>query len=129
MKVAAIALVALCALLTGCVSATRPRLSKSEIEKIDWSPRIGSYTWAEAMTDLGRPAVSGEEREGRFAEWVLSHSPRMSFGFGVGSGSYGRSGGVGVGVGSSVSPPPSGEYLRLNFDKDSKLKEWRRVRY
>ena len=129
MKFAAITLMALLALLTGCASGPKPKLSKSEIEKIDWSPRIGSYTWAEAMVDLGRPAVSGEETDGKFAEWVLRRSPRMSFGVGVGSGSYGRRGGVGVGVGSSVSPPPSGENLRLKFDKAGKLKEWRRVRY
>ena len=129
MKFAAITLMALLALLTGCASGPKPKLSKSEIEKIDWSPRIGSYTWAEAMVDLGRPSVIGEESDGKVAEWVLKRSPQMSFGLGVGSGSYGRSGGVGVGVGSSVSPPPKGENLRLKFDKAEKLKEWRRVRY
>ena len=129
MKTAGIALMILVALLTGCASGPKPKLSKSAIETIDWSPRIGTYTWAEAMVDLGRPSMTGEETDGKFAEWVLRRSPQMSFGLGVGSGSYGRSGGVGVGVGSSVSPPPRGENLRLKFDQAGKLKEWRRVRY
>ena len=129
MKLAAIALVALFALLGGCASGPKPGLSTSEIETIDWSRRIGSYTWAGAMVDLGRPSMTGEEADGKFAEWVLRRSPQMSFGVGVGSGSYGRRGGVGVGVGSSVSPPPKGEKLRLKFDPDGKLKEWRRIRY
>lgn len=129
MKTAVVGLMVLVVLITGCASAPKPRLSKGEIQKIDWSKRIGSYTWTEAVTDLGRPAVTGEETDGKYAEWILSRSPRMSLGVGVGGGSIGRSGGVGVGVGSSVSPPPGGENLRLKFDKDEKLKEWRRVRY
>jgi len=28
-----------------------------------------------------------------------------------------------------VSPPPSGEYLRLRFDKEDKLAEWSKVKY
>ena len=38
-------------------------------------------------------------------------------------------GGVGVGVGSSVSPPPHGENLRLNFGADGILKQWTKVTY
>lgn len=129
MKTAVLIFSMMLALLAGCASGPKPRLSKGEIQKIDWSQRTGSYTWNEAVADLGRPAVTGEGADGRFGEWVLSRSPNVSFGFGVGSSSYGRSGGVGVGVGSSVTPPPSGEYLRLKFDKAGKLQEWSRVRY
>jgi len=34
-----------------------------------------------------------------------------------------------VGVGSSVSPPPHGENLRLNFGADGILKQWTKVTY
>jgi hypothetical protein len=71
----------------------------------------------------------GESSEGKIAEWVLRRSPMVSFGFGFGTGGYGHHTTTGVGVGTSVSPPPSGEYLRLRFDKDGKLAEWTRVRY
>ena len=113
----------------GCASSSKGKLSKSEIRDIDWSGRIGSYTYAQALEDLGQPAVSGESNEGRTAEWILRRSPQISFGFGVGGGSYGSGSGVGVGAGTGFTPPPSGEYLRLKFDKADQLVEWSKVKY
>ncbi|MEY2409837.1 MAG: hypothetical protein QOF48_2507 [Verrucomicrobiota bacterium] len=121
-------LVGLSAALVGC-SSTPKAPPKPNPSKINWSERVGNYTYEQALADLGKPAVSGESNEGRFAEWVLHRSSRMSFGFGVGTGSFGPRGGVGVGAGSSVSPPPSGEYLQLKFCADGKLKDWSKVRY
>ena len=129
MKTHAFLLVALCGLWSGCASKPKPNISKAEAAKINWTERIGTYTYDQALADLGRPAVTGESNDGRIAEWILRRSPRLSFGFGVGGGSFGRHSGVGVGVGSSVSPPPSGEYLQLKFGADGKLKEWTKVRY
>ena len=102
---------------------------KANIKGIDWGSRIGTYTYEEALSELGEPNVIGESSEGMVAEWVIRRSPLVSFGFGLGSGTHGHHTGTGVGVGTSVSPPPSGEYLRLRFDKDGKLVEWTRVRY
>ena len=114
--------------LAGC-SSTPKTPPKPNPSKVNWSERIGSYTYDEALSDLGKPAVAGESNEGRFAEWILHRSPQVSFGFGVGSGSFGSHGGVGVGAGTTVSPPPSGEYLRLEFGPDGKLRSWSKVRY
>ncbi len=100
----------------GCASGL-----KANIKDIDWGKRIGTYTYEEAVAELGEPNVISETDEGTFAEWVLGRSPMVSFSFGFG--------GVGAGVGTSVSPPPSGEYLQLRFDKDGKLTECARVRY
>jgi hypothetical protein len=102
---------------------------KTDIRKIDWGSRIGTYTYEEALAELGEPNVISESIEGKIAEWVLRRSPGVSFGFGIGSGSYGHHTSTGVGVGTSVSPPPSGEYLHLRFDRDGKLAECSRVRY
>ena len=113
--------------LAGC--ASDPKSSKPDPKSINWSERVGTYTYDQALGDLGKPAVIGESAEGRTAEWSLRRSPRVSFGLGVGGGSFGSHGGVGVGVGSTVSPPPSGENLRLKFDKDGKLTEWSKVTY
>ena len=110
--------------MAGCASSSKP-----DPKTVNWSERVGTYTYEQAMADLGKPAVVGESSEGKTAEWVLHRSSGMSFGFGVGGGSFGSSSGAGVGVGTSVSPPPHGESLRLNFDKDGKLKEWTKVRY
>jgi hypothetical protein len=122
-------LVGLAVIVAGCSSSPKPRLSKSEIQQINWSERIGSYTYAEALTDLGKPAVISESHQGRTAEWILRRSPQMSFGFGVGGGSYGGGVGTGVGVGTGYTPPPRGEYLRLHFGPDEKLAEWSKVKY
>ena len=110
-------------LSAGC--ASRPKVDPS----INWNTRIGSYTFDQAVAEFGKPDIVGESSGGKFAEWVIKRSPGMSFGFGVGGGGFGSHSGVGVGVGSSVTPPPSGEYLRLQFDADGKLKEWSRVKY
>jgi len=124
MKLAWLSLIVLVFLAVSCASGP-----KTSIKKIDWGNRIGTYTYEEALAELGEPNVMGETSEGKIAEWVLRRSPMVSFGFGFGGGSFGRHTSTGVGVGTSVSPPPSGEYLRLRFDKDGKLAEWTKVRY
>jgi hypothetical protein len=111
-------------LAVGCASGT-----KATVKSIDWGSRIGTYTYEEALAELGEPDVIGESSEGMIAEWVLRRSPNVSFGLGFGTGSYGHHTSTGVGVGTSVSPPPSGEYLHLRFDKDGKLAGWTKVRY
>jgi hypothetical protein len=121
-------------ILAGCASSSSGTAKPAKPVKVDpktvnWGERIGTYTFDQAMVELGRPALVGESSAGRTAEWVLRRSPQMSFGFGVGGGSYGSGGGVGVGVGSGISPPPHGENLRLIFDPDGKLKEWAKVKY
>jgi hypothetical protein len=127
MKALSLFLAALCGLAAGCASS--PKSEKPDPKTVNWSERIGAYTYEQAIADLGKPAVVAESNDGRMAEWILRRSPRMSFGFGVGTGSFGSHGGVGVGVGSTVSPPPSGEYLQLKFAPDGQLKEWSKVRY
>lgn len=96
---------------------------------IDWNSRMGSYTYGQAVAELGNPSATGESSSGRFAEWIIKRSPQMSFGFGVGTGMFGSHRSVGAGVGTEITPRPSGEYLHLEFDTAGQLKEWRKVRY
>ena len=124
MKPACLSLIMFVFLAGGCASGPR-----ANIDHIDWKSRIGTYTYEQALDELGEPNVLGESGQGRVAEWVLRQSPGVSFGFGVGGGSWGHHSGTGVGVGTTVSPPPSGEYLQLRFDRDGKLAEWTKVRY
>lgn len=124
MKLGCLLLIVLVFLAGGCVSGT-----KATLKGIDWRSRIGTYTYEEALAELGEPNVMGESSEGKIAEWVLRRSPMVSFGFGFGTGGYGHHTSTGVGVGTSVSPPPRGEYLRLRFDRDGKLAEWTKVKY
>jgi hypothetical protein len=124
MKLKCLLLIVLALLVWSCASGT-----KATVQNIDWGSRIGTYTYEEALAELGEPDVISESSEGRIAEWVLRQSPNVSFSFGFGGASYGHHTGTGVGVGTTVSPPPSGEYLHLKFDKNGKLSEWTRVKY
>jgi hypothetical protein len=124
MKLSRVLFIVLVLLAGGCASGTRVIVADSE-----WSSRIGTYTYEDALAELGEPNAIGESTEGRIAEWVLRQSPGFSFGFGFGGGSYGHHLGTGGGVGATVSPPPGGEYLRLRFDQDGKLVEWTKARY
>ena len=127
MKTLCLVLATLATMAVGCSSTAKS--PKPDPAKINWTERIGSYTYEQVVAELGNPAVIGESNEGRLAEWVLRRSAHVSFGFGVGTGSYGPHGGVGVGVGSTMSPPPRGDYLQLKFGADGKLREWTKVHY
>src|SRR5258705_5706182 len=96
--------------------ATGPKVDPA----IDWNSRIGSYTYEEAVNEIGKPDAVADSNEGRVADWILKRSPNVSFGFGVGTGVAGPHVGTGVGVGTTVSPPPHGEYLRLIFDPQNR---------
>ncbi len=124
MKSAWLALIVLVFLVASCASGP-----KTNIKGEDFRSRIATYTYEEALAELGEPDVISESAEGIIAEWVVRRSPMVSFGFGFGAGSYGHHTATGIGVGTSMSPPPSGEYLRLRFNNDGKLSEWSRVRY
>src|SRR5436190_35493 len=109
-------------LLFGC--ATRPKVDPN----IDWNVRIGNYTYEQAVAELGKPDAVAESSDGTVVDWILHRSPNVSFGVGMGHSVYGPGIGTGVGVGTSVAPPPHGDYLRLVFDPQNKLKAWSRTR-
>ena len=111
----------------GCASNSATK--KVDPKTIDWKQKVGTYSYDQALADLGKPAVVTESADGKTAEWVLKKSPRMSLGFGVGGGSFGSGSGVGVGVGAETPLPAHGENLRLTFDASGKLKEWTKFKY
>ncbi len=124
MKLKGLSFIVLAVLVASCASGPR-----ANINNIDWGSRIGTYTYDQALAELGEPNVIGESSEGKTAEWVLGQSPSTAVSFGFGTGSFGHSTATGVGVGTTVAQPPSGEYLRLRFDKAGKLVEWSRTKY
>jgi hypothetical protein len=124
MRLKGLSFIVLAVLAAACASGPR-----ANIDNIDWGSRIGTYTYDQALAELGEPNVMGESSDGKTAEWVLGQSPATAFSFGFGTGSVSRSTATGVGVGGTVSPPPSGEYLRLRFDKAGKLVEWSKTKY
>lgn len=89
--------------------------------KIDWGSRIGSYTFDNAVRELGPPDKDANLTDGsRVSEWLTGR---------------GRGGGVFVGGGYGyrrfgpmyhmVDPGPD-YYLRLSFDTNGTLIDWKK---
>lgn len=98
-------------IVTGC----------SSTKKVDWNSRVGTYTFDDAVTELGPPDKQTTMSDGKkVADWVTRRAGGTSIGFGVGS--YGSHGGVGVGqtVGSGYRE----SVTRLVFGTDGKLVSW-----
>jgi hypothetical protein len=103
------------ALITGCKS-TPP---------VDWDSRIGTYTYDQAVIDLGPPDKQAKLDNGQtVAEWITHHSGGSGLSIGTGFFSGGGGGGVGVGVGQSIGTGSSDKTLKLTFGSDHKLVAW-----
>ena len=95
----------------GCASNPKP----------DWNARIGSYSFDDAVRELGRPASSTKLQDGtNVAEWLLKFGSQMPFGHGTGR--YGP--GEGASMGTTFSPPTQSQFLRLTFGTDGQLQRW-----
>ena len=109
---AAVALVGL--VLTGCAT-----------KKVDWNSRVGSYTYDQAVADMGPPDKQAKLSDGKtVAEWITHRAGGGGLSFGVGGASFSRHTGVGVGVSQSVGTGGSDRGLRLVFDTEGKLTSW-----
>ena len=91
--------------------------------KIDWNSRIGTYTYDQAVTELGPPDKTAQLLDDRtVADWITGY--RRGSSVTIGTGVFGGHGGVGVGqtVGGDSTP----QILRLTFDAEHRLVEWSR---
>ena len=116
MKFSAVAMLAFAiVLITGC-STTKP---------IDWDSRVGTYTYDQAVTDLGPPDKQAKLTDGNtVASWITHRYGGTSVGFGTGFYSGGGGSAVGVGVGHSVGSGYPDKVLTLTFGPDHKLVTW-----
>ena len=94
---------------------------------VDWQARVGTYTYDQAVTDLGPPDKQAKLTDGEtVAKWVTHHNggTGLSVGLGTGfvSGGGGHASAVGVGVGQSVGD--SDKVLTLTFGTNNVLKAW-----
>lgn len=103
-RLASVVLVAL--LLVACAS-----------KKIDWGTRVDSYTYDQAVVELGPPDKAAKLSDGTtIAEWYERRSgPSIGLGTGVGVGP------VGVGIGVPISGGGV-RVLRLTFNADGVLR-------
>ena len=105
-------------LLIGC--ATTP--------KIDWNSRIGNYSYDNAVVELGPPDKSAVLSDGtRVAEWLVRRGySRGGTAFGMGGGFYGHPYYYGGPIWFHEDPPSPDVFLRLVFDAEGILQEWKR---
>ena len=93
----------------------------STTKKVDWNGRVGSYTYDQAIVELGPPDKQAKLSDGRtVAEWISRRSGGT--GLTVGTGFYGSS--AGVGVSRSVGSGYAERSLKLTFDTDGRLSNW-----
>lgn len=93
--------------------------------KTDWNSRVGSYTYDQAVLEMGPPDKQTKLSDGKtVAEWYSRGSGGSGLSIGVGGGSYGSHGGMGVGVSQSVDSGSSARGLKLVFGTDGRLSSW-----
>jgi hypothetical protein len=88
--------------------------------KINWAERVGNYTYDQAVLELGPPDKAAKLSNGiTVAEWLTSHGNGGYAGFIPGpypAYSY-----------PMYEPATPERFLRLTFDANGRLTEWRRV--
>ena len=97
------------AFITGC--ATAP--------PVDWNSRIGHYTYAQAVSELGPPNRQSRLSNGAtVSKWFLQPSTPAA----------GPNNGMnnGFGVGQSINVGLDDRYLQLTFDTKGVLTDWSR---
>ncbi len=93
----------------------------STTRKVDWNSRVGSYTYDQAISELGPPDKQAKLSDGRtVAEWIAGRAG--GGGLSVGTGFYGSN--AGVGVGTTVPAGSQDRALRLTFDTNGRLSAW-----
>jgi len=92
---------------------------------IDWNSRVGTYTYDQAVTDLGPPDKQAKLTDGKnVCEWITHRHGGTGLSVGTGFYSGGGGGGTGVGVSQSVGSGYPDKILKLTFGTDNKLVEW-----
>ena len=112
--VAACVIVLLAAVLTGCAT-----------KKIDWTRRIGAYTFDQAVTEFGPPDKQAKLTDGtRVAEWLTRRGYSQLYATG---GYYGAPY-HGWGFPPTYIAASSPDYfLRLTFGPDGRLRAWKKL--
>jgi hypothetical protein len=88
---------------------------------VDWNSRVGTYTFDQAVTDLGPPDKQARLSDGKtVVEWITHRSGGSGLSVGTGFGM----GGVGLGVSQSVGSGYRDKILTLTFGTNSVLAAW-----
>jgi hypothetical protein len=99
-------------------------------ERVDWSARIGHYTYDQAVIDLGPPDKQAKLSDGSIvAEWLTyrghSYYSYPPIGYGYSPWYYGPYYGPYYYGGAYVDSSPN-YFIRLTFGPEGLLKAWKR---
>jgi hypothetical protein len=91
--------------------------------RVDWNARVGTYTYDQAVVELGPPDKTAKLTDGQtVAEWISRYtSGGMTTGFGTGY--YNGGGGVSV---IQSAPAYRESRFRLTFSTNNVLTAWSR---
>jgi len=91
--------------------------------KIDWNARMGTYTYDDAVVELGPPDKQEKLTDGTIvAEWLTQRGRTAYVG---GGGYYGYPGTRGYYGPSYIQGAPD-YFIRLTFAPDGKLASWKK---
>lgn len=95
--------------------------------RIDWNSRVGSFTYDQAVLDMGPPERSETLTDGtKVAEWLIARG--YARGTMTSLGGFPYYGYYGYPSVQYYTEQPSPDHLiRLTFSKDGVLKTWRKV--
>ncbi len=95
--------------------------------RVDWDARVGTYTFDDAVRELGPPDKSAGLTDGStVADWITIHGARMASSYTGGWHPYGPYGWTGPSY-VMVDPPGPDRILRLTFDPQGKLASWKKL--
>ena len=109
----------LCLRVAACACATL-WLAGCATQRVDWTARVGHYTYEQAVLEMGPPERQAKLADGTVVgEWLVNRGYTYV---------YGAPGPYGPFYGGSVSAytAPS-RFLRLTFGPTGQLAEWKKV--
>ncbi len=107
------AVLIIAALLSGCAGP-----------KVDWTARIGNYTYDQAVVELGPPDKQAKLQDGTtVADWLTQHGYTYSYPA-YGGGTLFWYGGPPYSTYSQTAPD---RFLRLTFGPDGRLQRWTKL--
>ena len=88
--------------------------------QVDWNSRVGTYTYNQAVADMGQPDKQGKLSDGKTVDqWITLHGNNGFFaGGGYGNGNYG------MGGSQNLGQTYKDHVLELTFGPDGKLVSW-----
>lgn len=103
-------------LLTGCAT-----------HRVHWADRVGTYTYDQAILELGPPNKSAKLTDGTVvADWLTQRGETIFTPTGAGYYAY-RGAWAGSAGPNLIAINTPNYYLRLTFDPAGKLKAWKDI--